>query len=71
MPRNVGSADRVIRTVLAIALLAVGLGVIQGFVGVLMAVVAVVFLVTATLGSCPIYTVLGLRTCPMRSATGR
>ena len=68
MTRNMGTADRVIRTVLAVVLLAVGLGVVQGFAGIAMAAVAVVFLATSAMGFCPLYTLFGIRTCPMQAA---
>ena len=70
MPRNMGTADRLIRTVLAIALLVIGLGVVQGIVGIALSAVAVIFLATAALGSCPLYTLFGIATCPMRSVRG-
>ena len=71
MTRNMGTADRAIRTVLAVAFLIVGLGVVQGVVGILLSAVAVVFLATSALGWCPLYTLFGLRTCPLQSATNR
>jgi hypothetical protein len=61
---NVGGIDRVLRIVVGLALIAMTLtGVIGawGWIGV-------VPLLTAALGTCPLYTVLGLNTCPMKKA---
>ena len=59
MPRNEGTVDRVVRVALGLALLAlvfVGPQTPWGLVGL-------VPLLTGLLGTCPIYTVFGLRTC--------
>ncbi|MEQ1682736.1 MAG: DUF2892 domain-containing protein [Burkholderiaceae bacterium] len=61
---NVGNIDRILRVVLGIALLAMTL---TGTIGV-WGWVGVVPLLTAALGSCPLYTVLGLSTCPMKKS---
>ena len=51
--------------VLGVVLLVVGLTVLDGAVGVVVAVVAFVPLLTGLLGSCPLYTVFGTSTCPV------
>lgn len=61
LPRNEHAIDRVLRIVLGLGLL--GLAVAGprtpwGFVGL-------VPLVTGLIGSCPLYTLLGLSTCPI------
>jgi hypothetical protein len=58
---NVGSADRLIRTVLGLVLLSAIL-VLDGnerWFGL----IGIVPLLTATVKFCPLYTVLGIRTC--------
>ena len=58
-PRNEGSADRVIRGVVGLALLSlvfVGPQTLWGLVGL-------VFIGTAAVGSCPVYTLLGINSC--------
>jgi len=56
MAKNMGIADRVIRTLLAIV---VGIlyftGRISGTVAVILGIVAVVFLLTSAIGFCPGY----------------
>lgn len=60
MSRNEGVIDRLIRAVVGIALIVWALagGPVWAWIGV-------VPLVTAAVGWCPLYSVLGLRTCPM------
>lgn len=61
MPRNEGVADRVLRVLVGVVLLSivfVGPQTPFGWIGL-------VPLVTGLVGSCPLYTVLGLRTCPL------
>ena len=63
MTKNMGTLDRVIRTV--VALIIVGLylaGRISGTVAVLLGIVAAVFLVTSSIGTCPGYLPFGFST---------
>lgn len=67
MKTNVGKLDRIIRIVLA-AILA-GLyfgGIIQGTLGIILVVLAAVFTLTAAISFCPLYTLVGLNTCPVK-----
>jgi hypothetical protein len=62
MKTNVGGIDRILRIVIGlvlIALAATGTVGVWGWIGV-------VPLATAALGFCPLYTVLGINTCPMK-----
>ena len=59
---NVGGIDRILRIVAGLALIALTL---SGTIGV-WGWIGVVPLLTAALGSCPLYTVLGMNTCPMK-----
>jgi len=63
MTRNVGSADRVIRTLVALAIgvLIMG-GQLTGTAAVILGIVAVVLLVTGATGVCPLYALLKLTT---------
>jgi len=63
MKTNVGSLDRILRVligVLLLALTATGTIGLWGWIGV-------VPLATAALGTCPLYTLLGLSTCPVKT----
>jgi len=65
MTRNIGSIDRVIRFFVGLALIAYALQL--GFPATgwnWVGWIGVIPLLTAFVGSCPLYTVLGLSTCP-------
>ena len=63
MKPNMGTVDRAIRVVIALGLGALYLtGTISGTVAIVALVVAVVFLGTSAVGSCPAYLPLGLST---------
>ena len=62
MTRNEGSIDRAIRIALGLAILAMVFVGPKTWVGL----VGLIPLVTGVYGFCPLYRVLGLRTCPVR-----
>jgi hypothetical protein len=64
MKTNMGTLDRVARALLGIVLLALTL---TGTIGV-WGWIGVVPLATAAIGNCPLYSVLGFSTCPMKRA---
>lgn len=64
MKTNVGLIDRLARALLGIVLLALTL---TGTIG-LWGWIGVVPLATAALSTCPLYSVLGLSTCPLKKA---
>ncbi len=63
MTKNMGTVDQLIRTLLA---LLVGVlyyaGVISGTTAVILGVIAVVFLLTSLISTCPLYMPFGLST---------
>lgn len=65
MKKNMGTADRIIRLIIAaiIAFLYYN-GTISGTVGVVLIVLAIVFALTSLVSFCPLYTLFGIRTCP-------
>ena len=66
-PRNVGAADRFVRAILGIALLAFFF-LVPDSPWHWLGLIGIVPLLTAAVGSCPLYTILGLSTCPARPA---
>lgn len=61
MSPNVGKIDRIIRIVIGLAIISqvfVGLHTLWGWVGLIP-------LITGLIGWCGLYTVLGIRTCPL------
>ena len=63
MKSNVGGIDRVLRIVVGLALIALTL---TGVIGV-WGWIGLVPLATAAMGFCPLYTVLGFSSCPVKS----
>ncbi|MEK6253587.1 MAG: DUF2892 domain-containing protein, partial [Gemmatimonadales bacterium] len=63
-PHNMGKVDRVLRVIMGavlISLVFVGPKTPWGWIGL-------VPLVTSLVGTCPLYTVFGWRTCPMKES---
>jgi len=60
MKPNVGKLDRVVRIALGIGIAGAGF-YFQSWLGA----IAIIPLGTALMGTCPLYTVLGLSTCPL------
>ncbi|MCA0401882.1 MAG: DUF2892 domain-containing protein [Proteobacteria bacterium] len=66
MTTNVGSIDRILRIIAGLALIAFALGYIMPGTGYnYLGWIGVVPILTAILGFCPAYTLLGLSTCPI------
>ncbi len=65
MKKNMGSADRIIRVLIAatVAFLYFG-NVITGIIGIVLLALAVIFVLTSLVSFCPIYALFGMRTCP-------
>lgn len=64
MKKNMSNADRIIRLLLA-AVIAVlyFTNTITGTLGIVLLVLAGVFVLTGLIGVCPLYALLGLNTC--------
>lgn len=67
MKKNMGSADRIIRLVIAAVL---GFlfynGTISGTLGIVAVVAAGVFALTSLVSFCPLYPLLGINTCSVK-----
>jgi Protein of unknown function (DUF2892) len=67
MTKNVGYADRIVRVLLAIAFAVLYFtGTITGTFGLVLVVLGGIFLATSLISWCPIYAVLGIKTCPVK-----
>ena len=61
-----GTADRTIRTILAVVFAVLYFtNVITGTLGIVLMVLAAVFLLTSFISFCPLYAPFGLKTCPV------
>ncbi|HVX51078.1 MAG TPA: DUF2892 domain-containing protein [Chitinophagaceae bacterium] len=63
MKTNVGNTDRFVRIAAAVIIaFLVFFKVIPGLAGIILLVVASIFLLTALAGTCPLYSIFGLST---------
>jgi Protein of unknown function (DUF2892) len=67
MNKNLGKADRIIRLIGAVVLFDLAARkTMTGFWDILLFAIAIILLVTALVGLCPIYAMFGFRTCSNR-----
>jgi hypothetical protein len=63
MKKNIGNIDKALRIIFSALFVALYLtGVIDGILGIVILAIAAMFLVTAVIGICPLYSVLGWNT---------
>lgn len=67
MTKNMGSADRIIRIIIAAI---VGIlyftGTISGTIGIVLLVLSGVFVLTSMISFCPLYAPFGIKTCKIK-----
>ena len=64
MKKNMGNTDRLIRLLLAILVaILFYTNVIGGIFGIVLMVIAGVFVVTSLVSFCPLYTLIGVNSC--------
>ena len=64
MKRNMGTLDRTIRIIVAVVIAALYYsGQISGTLAIVLGVIALVFVLTSLVGTCPAYLPFGLSTC--------
>ena len=67
MKKNMGNTDRIIR--LIVAVIFGGLyftNTVSGTFGIVLLALAGVFILTSLVSFCPLYTLIGLNTCPAK-----
>ena len=67
MKKNMGNTDRIIR--LIVAAIFAGLyftNTVTGAFGIVLLALAGVFILTSLVSFCPLYTLIGLNTCPAK-----
>lgn len=63
MTKNMGSADRIIRIILAAVMAALYFtGTVAGTLGLVLLILAIVFLLTSFISFCPLYLPFGIST---------
>lgn len=67
MKKNMGNTDRTIRVILAIIFSALYFTkTVTGTLGLVLVVLGAVFLATSFISFCPLYTLVGINTCPKK-----
>jgi Protein of unknown function (DUF2892) len=67
MKKNMGSTDRIIRIIIA-AIFAIlyFTGTVTGTIGLVLLVLGGVFVLTSFMSFCPLYSIFGMSTCPVK-----
>ncbi len=67
MKKNMGIIDKVLRVSLAVVVaVLIALGELQGTAAIVLGIFAAIFLITSLVGCWPLYTLVGLKTCPAK-----
>ena len=71
MKKNMGSADRIVRTIIAVVLGVLYYNeIISGTLGLVLVILAGIFLLTSLVSFCPLYAPFGLSTCAVKKEKG-
>ena len=67
MKTNVGNMDKLLRIALAVVMSVLYFTrTVEGTLGTVMLILGGVFLLTALVGFCPLYAMVGINTCPKK-----
>ena len=67
MKTNMGTMDRALRAVVALAMIGLYFGnIVTGTLGIVLLFAAGVFLLTSVVSFCPLYTLVGINTCAVK-----
>jgi hypothetical protein len=67
MKPNMGTADRIIRVILAAVFAYLYFsGTVTGIAGLILVILGGVFVLTSLISFCPLYSLFGLNTCPAK-----
>ena len=68
MKKNMGSADKITRLILAAILVVLYFtNTITGTLGIILLILAAVFVLTSFIGVCPLYLPFGINTCKTKT----
>lgn len=69
MKKNMGTADRVIRLIMALVFAGLYFGgIVTGTLGLVLLILGGVFVATSLISFCPLYTIVGINTCATKKA---
>jgi hypothetical protein len=64
MKANMGTADKIIRVLIAVIIgVLIYTNVLSGTLAIVLGVLGIVFLLTSLVSFCPLYTLVGIKTC--------
>jgi hypothetical protein len=64
MKKNMGGTDKIVRIIIALIIVALFFTkIISGVLGIVLIIVAGVFVLTSLISFCPLYNLVGLNTC--------
>lgn len=67
MKQNMGNVDRIIRILVAAVFAYLYFsGTVTGTLGLVLVILGGIFVLTSLVGFCPLYTLVGLNTCPKK-----
>lgn len=67
MKKNMGSSDRIIRVIIAALIVTLFFtNIIAGTIGIILLILAGIFLLTSFISFCPLYAPFGLSTCKVK-----
>lgn len=67
MKKNMGSADKIIRLLLAaVFIILFAFNVVSEVFGYILLALAAIFIITSLISFCPIYTIFGIKTTPAK-----
>jgi ABC-type Co2+ transport system permease subunit len=70
MKKNMGTADRMIRVIVALVIVVLLVTkTLTGTLALILGILAAVFLLTSAIGFCPLYVLLGISTCGKKEKT--
>ncbi len=66
MKKNVGTLDKIIRILVAVVFVVLYLtNTVTGTLGIVLLVLAAIFVLTSLISFCPLYLIFGIKTCPL------
>jgi uncharacterized membrane protein len=67
MKKNMGNTDRIIRLIIAVVFAVLYFtNTVTGTFGIILLVLGGVFVLTSLISFCPLYSLIGLNTCPKK-----
>ncbi len=68
MKKNMGTTDKIVRVLLAVIMAGLYFAnIISGTLGLVLLVLAIVFMLTSLVSFCPLYAIFGINTCKVKN----